>query len=301
MDTLKRFKIILLISIPFFLIACGLFQSKEQKRTIADFKRYVETNRHKINDSSQRFGIPINYTIVNNDNDLLKWVIRRNADVNVRDQRGETPLHKSIIYDRSKRQKIKSILIKNGANVNSTDNYGTTPLHTAVSFGKVDAADFLISHGADVNARARGGETPLHFAARLPFNAGENRIGAAQLLLRSGADINVRDNFGRTPLFQSAMVGNAEMTEFLLEAGADPNSSTPSGRSPLHMVAANGHSNVASTLIEHGAMINQRTSEGITPLSIALHFPAMHYNSEGSAPVDTKAVVSVLREHGATE
>jgi ankyrin repeat protein len=141
----------------------------------------------------------------------------------------------------------------------------------------------------------------LHYAARWSFNPKEDRIGAAKLLLRSGANINVKDNFGRTPLLQSAMIGNIEMTEFLLKAGADSNSLTDSGESSLHIAAACGHSNIARLLIKHGAKVNQRNDEGITPLNRALHSPAIHYNSEGSSPVDTREVVHVLREHGGIE
>lgn len=301
MEILKEFVKLSLFFISLLIIACGPSLSKEQKREIDEFKRYVKGNRDQINFSSKRFGIPINYTILNNYPFLLKWVIRQNADVNVKNKRGETPLHKSIIWDHTKNQKNKLILIKNGANVNSVDNYRNTPLHTAVNFGKVRVVNLLISHYADINARANGGETPLHYAARQPFDPSQDRIGAAQVLLRSGANINEKDYIGRTPLFQSSMVGNIEMTEFLLREGANSNSVTSSGESSLHTAAAMGHSDIARLLIKYGAKVNQRNDAGITPLNRALYSPAIHYNSEGSAPVDTTTVVQVLRDHGGIE
>jgi ankyrin repeat protein len=301
MDFSQEFKKLPLLFISFLIIACGPSLSKEQKRKIDEFKRYVKENRTLINIPSERFGIPIIYPIVNNYSFLLKWVIRQNADVNVKGKRGETPLHRSIISDHTKNLKIISILIESGANVNSVDNYRNTPLHTAANLGKVKVANLLISHGADVNARANSGETPLHYAARLPFNSSQDRIGAAKLLLRSGANINKKDHFGRTPLLQSSMVGNIEMTEFLLKEGADANLATESGESPLHIAAASGHSNIAGLLIDYGAKVNYRNNEGITPLNRALHFPAVHYSSKGSAPVDTTDVVQVLREFGGIE
>ena len=109
------------------------------------------------------------------------------------------------------------------------------------------------------------------------------------------------DYFGRTPLLQASMVGNIEMTEFLLKEGAKPNLVTDSGESSLHIAAANGHTDIARLLIEYGAKVNHRNNEGLTPLNRAIHFPAIHYNSEGSAPVDTKNVVKVLREFGGIE
>jgi ankyrin repeat protein len=97
------------------------------------------------------------------------------------------------------------------------------------------------------------------------------------------------------------MVGNVEMTEFLLNAGANANALTSNGTSSLHIAAANGHSTIAELLIKYGAKVNQRNNDGITPLSRALHSPAIYYDSNGSAPVDTTAVVQVLREQGGIE
>ena len=290
-----------LFFISLLIIACGPSLSKEQKREIDEFKRYVKEHRNQINVRNKRFGIPINYPIINNYPFLLEWVISQNADVNVRGKRGETHLHKAVICDHTKNLIIISLLIKNDSNVNSADNYHNTPLHTAANLGKVKVANLLISHGADVNARANRGETPLHYAARQSFDPSRDRIGAAKLLLQSGANINEKDYFGRTPLLQSSMVGNMQMTEFLLQEGAKPNLGTDSGESSLHIAAANGHSDIARLLIEYGAKVNLRNNEGITPLNRAIHFPAIHYNSEGSAPVDTTAVVQVLREFGGIE
>ena len=54
---------------------------------------------------------------------------------------------------------MATILIANGANVNVKNNYGETPLHK-VDNQKVAA--LLISHGANVNAKNNYGETPLN-------------------------------------------------------------------------------------------------------------------------------------------
>ena len=48
-----------------------------------------------------------------------------------------------------------------GADVNSKDNYGNTPLHYAVLGGHTEIAELLIAEGADVNARRDDGMTPV--------------------------------------------------------------------------------------------------------------------------------------------
>ena len=50
-------------------------------------------------------------------------------------------------------------LIKCGADVNVKDNNGNTPLHFAQT---KEIAENLIKYGANVNARNKQGETPLH-------------------------------------------------------------------------------------------------------------------------------------------
>ena len=55
-------------------------------------------------------------------------------------------------------------LIENGADVNIKDNDGDTPLHYAASGGHLDVVKFLVENGADVNAKDKYGRTPLDVA-----------------------------------------------------------------------------------------------------------------------------------------
>lgn len=57
-------------------------------------------------------------------------------------------------------------LIKNGADVNAKNEYGETPLHLAASNEYDNMVEFLIKNGADINAKTERGNTPLQYAAR---------------------------------------------------------------------------------------------------------------------------------------
>jgi hypothetical protein len=52
-------------------------------------------------------------------------------------------------------------LISRGADVNAKDQLGNTPLMSAVSSRKVEAVRLLLDHGADLNTRNQDGETAL--------------------------------------------------------------------------------------------------------------------------------------------
>lgn len=58
-----------------------------------------------------------------------------------------------------------TLLLRRGANVNTANAKGNSPLHTAVRYKPLALVEFLLSRGADVDAVGVEGRTPLHEAA----------------------------------------------------------------------------------------------------------------------------------------
>ena len=59
---------------------------------------------------------------------------------------------------------VAKVLIANDADVNTKDNFGNTPLHWAAIRNATEVAKLLIDNGTDVNVKGGGDWTPLDFA-----------------------------------------------------------------------------------------------------------------------------------------
>ena len=61
---------------------------------------------------------------------------------------------------------LAELLLTHGAEVNEKDDTGETPLHKASYRVHKDVVELLLAHGADVNAKTKADETPLDLCAK---------------------------------------------------------------------------------------------------------------------------------------
>jgi len=93
---------------------------------------------------------------------FFKYVsIEDEIDMNMQDDKGQTPLIKSIINGH---HDVTRLLIENDCDVNKGDNESKTALFYALSDGKDEIAIFLVLYGADINANNKLGDLPWEFA-----------------------------------------------------------------------------------------------------------------------------------------
>lgn len=85
----------------------------------------------------------------------VRLLAEAGANVNARDNDGNTPLHETFLTD------VEEELLKLGANVNARNNDGETPIFTTVDD---DAIPLFIKHGADLSIRNNKGETVVEAA-----------------------------------------------------------------------------------------------------------------------------------------
>ena len=227
--------------------------------------------------------------------------IEKRSNIGVRDDKGETALHK--VLSRSKiPMDILEAFLERGADVNVEDDDSERPLYEAAYWGETDAVQLIITRVSDVDDENKWGRTALHAAAF----AGQDKT--VEILLKYGADSNHKDKHNRTPLLFACLTGmydlvqhsNHQATAELLvqeqikrgATFAQINTPTKRGRTPLREAAARGFVKVVAAIVEQMKpdemeWINHRDARrGRSPL----HSAAAHGRAE---------VIALLLQNGA--
>lgn len=153
---------------------------------------------------------------------IIKLLIAKTSNVNVRDESGRTPLHVAVSrlidvkmhqsadnrdYIEHKHQiGIIRRLLAHGAQVDSVDMFGITPLHLAAEQGCPEVVALLFEKYATVNAvtsAQAGGRTPLHTAIRafrLPGRGHDGHKQVIKMLMERGADPELQDSDNKNAL-----------------------------------------------------------------------------------------------------
>lgn len=120
-------------------------------------------NESNVNDIDKDKRTLLHHAALLNNTAAIKLLIEKNADLNVPDYLGWSPLHYAA---QQHRLEVANILIKAGANINSIDSYGNNILWRAVfeSKGRGDMINLLSSNGADPNQQNNKGISPLKLA-----------------------------------------------------------------------------------------------------------------------------------------
>ena len=105
------------------------------------------------------------------------------------------------------RADMVKLLLEAGADVEARDEFGDTALHEAAKRGHAAVVKLLLEAGADMEARDESGDTALHEAVsdswvRITIKRGgsvESHAAVVKLLLEHGADVEAKDEDGWTP------------------------------------------------------------------------------------------------------
>lgn len=107
----------------------------------------------------------LRHAVISGDTDFVENWLREN-DPNDRKNfwNGWSPLHLAII---GSNVDIIEMLLKKGADIEVEDGKGQTPLHLSVLCKLPDAAKTLLEYDADIEAKDNKGRTPLDWATKI--------------------------------------------------------------------------------------------------------------------------------------
>ena len=186
---------------------------------------------------------------------VLRALIEGGASVNLKDDRGRTPLMVALQRQEELLARAK-VLIEGGAKLDIHDNNYLYPLDYAVRLGDLELVKVLIDAGAKVDRSGMGTKQPLHYAAYL------GHLEIAAELIEQGASVE-RYAFNihgtqMTPLHEAADGNHPDVAELLIKHGAEPSDNREdeelwdeSGISPIHIAARADNFEVMRTLLRH--------------------------------------------------
>jgi ankyrin repeat protein len=187
--------------------------------------------------------------------DVLRLLIDRGADLNVRNHDGRLPLHDCFELNHDDFAKI---LLEAGA---APDACG------AAAYGMHDQLQQILKNDPETANDLTTGNSPLGWAAY------GHQPRSATILFEHGA-VADRPPYDAYAWGPAAMVASKDVARVLLEHGANPNWRDEEGNTPMHRVITSrlvlDPARFIQVLLDFGAEASARNLEGKTPIDAAL-------------------------------
>jgi ankyrin repeat protein len=220
----------------------------------------------------------------------LQTMLAGGAEVNIKDDRGITPLMYAAWVGSADAMKL---LLDRGADPNLTNSSGSTALMMAVT--ELPKVRLLVERGADVNIATPRGRTALLLAA-----LSEPSADIVRLLLAAGANAKAVDAFQTTTLNAAAYGNDTETVRMLIDAGVAVDAVDFQGFTPLINASSNGNLAVVRMLLAKGANVNAVSGDGAFQkvkagtIALAKFTPLL-----SAAPFGSPELVKTLLDAGA--
>ena len=211
------------------------------------------------------------------DCELLKDLLKRGMNVNIRNAEGDTPFHLAAKSVSNNRMKILKILLDHGFNINIKNNLGRNALHFLITNYDQSIFKLFIENGIDINAVDNNGVTPLSLAFA------DDGSYLIYDFIENGADLNVKDEKGnyiihkvlRSDSFNGTSKFN--LIKILLKKKVEINVVDEYGNSPLHIAASQEFFEIVKLLVDNYADTDILNREKDKPSACSSNYKISKY------------------------
>ncbi len=182
---------------------------------------------------------------------FLEWLIKKGADVNIGDRKGNLPLHMAA---KNSGVSTISFLLKNTEQIDKANHKGIKAIHIAAEHNSLAVLRKIIHHRVDIRATDNKKRNVLHYALS---NKDERVID----FLISETDavklLNDKDiEYERTALHQAIIHNRAAIVPKMAKSGADVNSKDIQGETPLDIAVSYRFYHIVRMLLDFGADVD---------------------------------------------
>lgn len=152
------------------------------------------------NDLDCNIALPCGTTLLHlavqhNLHEVVTALINHGANLNIRNNAGNTPLIDAILAEELSEKTIKLLIDGPNINLDIKNNDALSALHFAAKYNHLNIVKLLLDAGANINAVNDEGDTALHLALQYHY------VDIAKLLFsNSDVDIHVQNGLSLTPL-----------------------------------------------------------------------------------------------------
>lgn len=138
-----------------------------------DTLKYLEEKEINLNKEHSEKEIPmLHEAIERKDINVIKCLIDKGANINIKNRSQNTPLH--IAIEKGNKEIVK-LLLEKGADINAQGEYMLSPLHLAIHKESPELVRLLVAQGANLNIKPNG-KTPLEYAHDCVYLYGKPQV-----------------------------------------------------------------------------------------------------------------------------
>lgn len=219
---------------------------------------------YNINIVDEKNNSLLHIAILNNNPEIVSFLVMNSINLNSQNEAGYTPLHFSILYNHFG---IFKLLISQKADINLLDKNCETPLMLAMRLGRISMAKALLGLSANLDLVNKHGEG-IEF-----YFLGLDNPNMLDEFIKNNPKRLYSKNYNQDTLLHIASKrGNLNLVKYLLENGCLPNIPNIDGETPLFLASRRGCYECAILLLDYMALLDLKnkfdeTIEDIVPVS----------------------------------